>query len=617
VFPAWPINPATVTLDADSRQVWVPIPHTPELDASGRSHVFGVVARLAPGVEQGEAVERLDRAAGDAAGDAHRAVIQPLREQFVSGARAPLLALAGASLCVLLVACINLAALCGSAFESRRGELAVRLAIGASVGRVVRQLVIEAAVFAAAGAIGGLALARVAFAGLPSLLPPSIPLLTAPALDPGLAAFAAMVAALASAVLAGWPIARIVSASPSPRGTVPSSRSAVHRVLVAAQVAITVALVTAAGLLGQSLRTIERRDTGFSLARTLVADIGLPAAQSDPQAIAAAEARVLDAVARRPGVRAVAAAYDHPLEANWSETLTLVGDSTAPDQRQDVELRIVSPGYFEALDVELVDGRTPTVRDTLDSSGVAVVNEALARAIGGTVLGRRLRSAAPRFTFGAAAAAEFEIVGVVGNERFHGLEQPTRPAYYLSTRQFPQTALSLLVRTAGDPLAAADDVRAAIRDADPSATVARPTSLDRILAGQLAQRRVTTDVIGSFASAALVLAALGMYGLLAVLVGSRTREIGIRLAVGASPASMARHVFGLAVRDAAAGVVIGCGLALAAGSLLQGLLVDVSARDPMTLAAVAGVLLAVAVAASLVPAIRAARVDPVDALRAE
>jgi predicted permease len=363
---------------------------------------------------------------------------------------------------------------------------------------------------------------------------------------------------------------------------------------------------------------VRHRDTGFAIDDVLVAAVGLPAAATpDPAAIALAERALVDAVAARPRVRAVAAAYDHPLEANWSESLTIVGDAAAPDQRRQVELRIVSPGYVEALDVQLLDGRTFTERDTLQSPGVALVNEAFAGDAGGRVLGRRLLSAPPRFTYGTAAAAEFEIVGIVGNERFRGLEQPSLPAYYLSTRQFPQTAFSLLVRTDRPPLDAAADVRAAVRSANGAATFTHATSLDRILADQLAERRVTTGVIGAFASAALVLAALGMYGLLAVLVGGRTREIGVRLAIGAPPAAVARQVVRESLGNAVAGIAIGSVLALAAGSLLQSLLVGVSARDPATLATVAGLLVAVAAAAAFLPARRAARIDPVTALRAE
>jgi putative ABC transport system permease protein len=617
-FPAWPVNPAIVTLDPESRQLWVPISRTPELDGSARSHVFGVVARLAPGVDVRDATDRLNRTSDATAPDPHRARIEPLREQFVATARAPLLALAGAALAVLLVACTNLAALYVSAFESRRGELAVRAAIGAGVARLVRQMALEAWLFTSAGAMSGLLIARVALRMVPRLLPPSIPFLTRPSVDLPVAAFAIVLAFVASAILTGWPIVRLITAAPSPRGAVAPPRSLVYRALVVTQLAITVALVAAAGLLAQSLQVVLRQDPGFALDRVLVADIGLPASPSPAAAtIALAERQILESVASRPNVRAVAAAYDHPLEANWSEGLTILGDATADDQRREVELRIVSPGYFEALDVDVLDGRTLTERDVLDAPGVAVVNESLAREIGGRVLGRRLRSGPPRFLYGPAAAAEFEIVGIVRNERFRGLEQPTQPAYYLSTRQFPQTSFSLLVRTQGDPLAAAADVRSAVRAADAATTFTHPTSLERILAGQLAQRRVTTDVIGGFAAAALSLAALGMYGLVAMLAGGRTREIGVRLAIGATPASVARHVVGESLGNAVAGIATGCLIALAAGTLIQSLLVDVSAHDPATLGLVAAVLLVVAVVAALVPAIRAARIDPVAALRAE
>jgi predicted permease len=344
----------------------------------------------------------------------------------------------------------------------------------------------------------------------------------------------------------------------------------------------------------------------------------LPASQTpNPAAIATAETALLNEVASRPGVRAAATAYDHPLEANWSENLTIVGDSTAEEQRQQVELRIVSPGYFEALDVELLDGRTLNQRDTLGAPGVAIVNEAFARAVGGRVLGRRLRSSPPRFTYGAVAPAEFEVVGVVRNERFRGLERPAQPAYYLSTRQFPQTAVSLLVRSEGDPLAIATDVRSAVRAANAATTFSGATSLDRILADQLAQRRLTTEVIGGFAMAALALAALGMYGVLTMLVGSRTREIGVRLAVGASPSSIAQNVVGDALRSAAAGIASGCVLAMASGSMLKSQLVGVTPGDPVTLGVVAGILVTVAAFAAVIPARRAARIDPLEALRAE
>lgn len=618
MFPAWPVNPAVVTLDPDSVRLWVPIQRTPQLDQTARAHVFGVLARLSPGTGESQFLDRLSRTSSPDALDPHGARLVPLREQFVADARTPLLALAGAALAILLIAGANLAALYVSAFETRRGELALRAAIGAGTPRLVRQLAIEAFVLAAVGAIGALLVARAALSVLPSMLPASIPFLTAPQVDTTVALFGIALAIAASVMLTGWPILRLITSAPSPRGMVARPRPVVYRVLVISQVAITVALVSTAALLVQSLQTVERREPGFAVDRVLVADVGLPfTATASADAITRLEQRVLAAIAARPGVRAVAVAYDHPLEANWSESPTLAGDTTAEDQRQQLELRIVSPGYFEALDVDVLDGRSFTERDTFDSRGVAVVNEAFVLAGRGRVVGRRLLTGTPRGFFGERAANDFEIIGVVENERVRGLEQPALPAFYLSTRQFPQTGVVLLARTAGDPLAIAADVRTALRESDSAITFDRPTSLDAILSEQLVPRRVTTDVIGGFAMVALGLAALGIYGLLVVVLGSRTREIGLRLAIGASPAGVARRVIADSVRNAAIGIALGCVLALMAGRLVQSLLVGVSARDPVTLAVVVSTLLLVSVAAALLPARRAARIDPVDALRAE
>jgi predicted permease len=592
VFPAWPVNPAVVTLDAESRQLWVPIARTPQLDQSNRAHVFGVVARLARGVTALQAQDELTRLTNPTAPDPHGAHVTPLREQFVRDARTPLLTLATAALAVLLIACANLAALYVSAFEARRGELALRAAIGAGLGRLVRQLTVEALLLALCGGIAGTLLARSALTTLPSLLPPSIPFLTTPELDLQVAAFAMALSLLATIVLTAWPVARVILTAPAPRDVSAGPRGLVYRTLVVAQIAVTVALSVAAGLLAQSLQSVNRRDPGFAIDRVFVADVGLPPVSPlSARQVAAAEQRVLAGLASLPGVRAVAAAYDHPLEANWSETFTVIGNVTAPDQGQPGELRIVSPGYVEALDVELVDGRSLTERDDLDAPGAVLINEALAREIGGRALGRRIRSGTPRFLYGNAAPNEFEIVGIVRNERSRGLEQPASPALYMSTRQFPQQTFALIARTAGEPSAIAADVRSAVRAIDPAITLSRPASVEALLAEQLVARRVTTEVISGFAIAALALAALGMYGLLAMLVAGRTREIGVRVALGASPGVVARTIVGDSLRNTAAGLAIGALLALAAGRLIESLLVGVSGHDPTTLAVVSAALL--------------------------
>ncbi len=618
VLPGWPVNPATVTIEPDGRQFWVPIPRTPELDQSGRAHVFGVVGRLSAGVSATQARDRL--AATDRGGaDTHGTQLAPLREQFVRDARPPLLALAGATLAILLIACANLASLHVTSFEARRSEFAVRAAIGASAGRLIRQVALEALLTTMLGAVLGLALARVALRIVPGVLPSALPFLTVPGLDASVVASALVFAACAALIMTAWPIHRLRSAAPVPRGAAQAARPAVYRGLVVSQVAATVALVVVAALLSQSLSAVRGRETGLRVDGVFVADLGLPSAQPvEAGRIAALEESVLASVLEVQGIRAATLAYDHPFEANWSEAPTLVGDVTRAEDRRDAELRIVSPGYFAALGVDVIDGRALVTTDRLGAPGAAVINEAFARELGGRALGRRIRTGTPQAIAGPTAPAEFEIVGVVRNERFRGLEQPSQPALYLSTRQFPQTDLSILARTsAGDALDLAPQVRAAVRTVDRAITFDQPTTLDRILAEQLVARRMTTGVIGALAGAALGLAALGLYGLLTVLVVARRRDIGVRLALGASPQRVARDVLGESLRNALGGAALGLLLALVAGRLVSGLLVDVTAADPWTLATVAATLIAVAALAAIGPAWRAASVNPMGILRAD
>jgi putative ABC transport system permease protein len=518
------------------------------------------------------------------------------------------------------VACANLAALQVSAMEGRRAELGIRTALGAGRLRIARQLAIESLLLSAAGGLAGAILARVALDELPRLLPPTIPFLTSPALDLRVAAFGAVIALVAGVILGGWPVIRSMASAPSPRGTAFGSRGAVYRTLVIVQISLATALVIAASLLAQSLATVTRQDPGFLIDRVLVADVSFPGSSyNTPSAVDVTERRLLQSLESLPGVRAAATAYDHPLAANWTDLFMLRGTSAGQEDRQwNTQLRIVSPSYFGTMGVEIVDGRSFTDRDDLTAPGALIVNEAFVRsALGEVRIGRQIRSGTPAFAWGTAVPADFTIVGVVENERFRGLEEPSQPAVYISTRQFPQRSVVALLRTAGDPLAFAADLRAAVRSVDPTAPVSGVTSLAGILAEQLVTRRATTDVIGGLAGGALVLAALGLYGLLAMIVSTRTREIGVRLALGALPATIARQVVGDSLRNALTGISIGIVFALLGGRLLRGLLVGITATDATTIAAVSLTFVVVATLAALIPALRAAHVDPAQALRGD
>ena len=621
-FPAWPVNPAQVTLDGESRRLWVPILRTPALVTGARAHVFGVLGRLKRGATMSSAQADLSQLADSSDPDAHRAVLRPFRDQFVRDARMPLVALIGAALAVLLVACTNLAALQGSSIESRRSELSVRSALGAGRLRLARQFATEATILTGCGAVLALTVSQFVLLRVPEMLPPSVPLLTQPSVNVEITLLVLVMTLCAAVTLAAWPFAHArTAASPAPRGSTPLARSPIFRALVVGQVALAMALVAVAALLQQSLDTVRAQDAGFEIDRVLVGNVTLAGpAYRDPAHMVAGERRLLAELEKLRGATAVAFAYDHPLEANWTDSFVLSGSSPAGDDvKGSAELRIVSPGYFDTMGVQVVDGRALNERDDLAAAGAVVVNESFARqVVDGPVLNRIIRSGSPRLAWNdQRIPAEFRIVGVVEDERFKGLEQPSAPAVYMSTRQFPQGQLVMLVRTLGRPEALAQGARETVRRFDPVVPVGTLQPLTSILADQLVARRATTHVIDGFAAAGLALAALGLYGLLALLVTGRMRETGIRLALGSSPAAEASRVFRVCLVSTILGVVCGLGLALLAGRLVQGLLVGVSARDVATLAFVSLTMVAVAVIAASLPAWRASRVDPASVLRGD
>ena len=619
ITPGWPSNPAHVAIERELREFWQPIARTPEFDANVRSHVFGVVGRLRPGVMAAQADAELLSLPADDESEPHRGITTPFREQFVRDARMPLLVLFGAALSVLLVACANLAALQVSLVERRRSELAMRLALGAGRLRLAGLLGMDALVPALAGLGLGIWASRAALAAIPQQLPGSMPFVTAPALDSTVVAFASLVAGAATIALSIWPVTRLRFVSPGPRGTSLAGRTSVYRWLVATQVATGVALALPAALLGQSLASLRARDPGFVVENVVVADVAVPAARSaDLRRTSAFEREISSGVAAIPGTRGVAFAYDHPLESNWTQVIGLQGENLATtDAEAQVHLRIVSPSYFETVSVDIVHGRPFEDREDGQAPGAVVVNEAFAAAHGDRVLGLHVRTGAAAYEWGTGVPAEYTIVGVAENERFRGLEASGAPALYISTRQFPLKSAVVMVRSVDASPARLPAIREAIRRAEPDATMGRIVALETVLSEQMVTRRVTVDVIGGFALAAVALAALGLYGLMAVTVAAGRREMGVRLALGASPADVARAVVAQSLRHAALGVAVGCMMAIAAGRFVQHLLVDVSAYDPRTLSMIAAVMLLTAVAAAAVPAIRAARIDPVSTLRSD
>lgn len=633
------VMPATFHFPNRDTEYWTPLVLEPG-DYEDRANVFlRVVARLAAGAtidgaraELNVIAGRLERAYPEANARTGATVIG-LRDEVGGQSRLMVLALAGASFCLLLIACTNLANLLLARSLQRRRELSVRAAMGAGPERLVRQQLTESLLVAGVGGVLGVALAIAAVPLLARLVPTSLPVAEVPGVDLRLLALAAMVTLATSVGVGIVPairVARTTSLDALREGArVGHGRQAerVRSALVVGQVAASVMLLVAAGLLVHALSRVRQVDPGFRADGVLTMRTALPV----PAYLPAARreqflASVLDGVRALPAVTQAAYISYLPMVMRggvWPVTPEGTGDD--PAESRTVSLRLVTPGFFETLGIPLRAGRDVRAGDALDPSAplvegrplptAAVVSESFARDYlpGLDPLGRRFR----------IAFYDATIVGVAGDIRVRGLERESEPQVYLPTAAVPDGALQfyapkdLVLHTTGSTDALVPAVRAIVGRADPKQPISDVRTLADVMEAETAPRRAQVRVLVAFAGVALLLAAVGIHGLLAYLVSSRTREIGVRVALGAGPSSIVRLVLGRAVVLAAAGVVVGGAGAWAAGQALQALLAGVSPADPPSFAAAAGLAFAMALAGSAWPAARALRVDPVVATRAE
>ncbi|MEO8452872.1 MAG: ABC transporter permease, partial [Gemmatimonadota bacterium] len=533
--------------------------------------------------------------------------------------RPALLLVAVAMAVVLLIACVNVANLLLTRGASRSRELALRSALGATRGRVARQLLTESVVLAGLGVGLGLILARWALEGLLAAAPANLDRMTAVRMDGTALLFAAVVGALTAVLVGAYP-ALALSSSPatglggeSTRGATAGRGShTVRRVLVMAEVALSLIMVIAATLLIRSYRAVEQVDGGFDTANTLTFLVML----SDQKYASAPVQRqfyrtAITRLEQIPGVVGAAAINVPPLSGLGNTgTVTPEGAATGPGSAwPDAAFRSVSQSYFSVAGVRLLSGRLFTAGDTAGAPNVIVLGRRLVARLfpDGRPIGRRVS------VWGQAR----EVVGVVHDVREYGFDAEAPFAVFVPVEQEAFDIGGMVVRTKGDPALATDAIRQAVASIDPDLATLSMRSLRETLESSLAQRRFTMRLLATFAAVALLLAAIGLYGVLSHLVSERNREIGIRMALGATEAT----VVGAIVRDglklAGAGVVVGLIGAAASGRLLKGLLFGVTSMDPVTYVAVPLVLLGVAVAATLLPARRAARVDPVEVLRKE
>jgi predicted permease len=584
-----------------------------------------VVARLRRGISLAEARAELRVVAGRLEreypkANAHTRVnLRRLRDEVSPQARLLLAALVGASLCLLLLACANLASLLLARGLARRHELALRAALGAGRDRLARQLMTESLLLAVVGGAVGVLLAAGAAPLLSRLVPVSLPLGEPSRLDGRMLAFAALLTGLSGVGFGLLPALRAGAGGglrlrPGTRGT-PGGRERARSVLIVAEVAAAVALVIASGLLGRALWRVEAADPGFDTRGVLTLQTPLPGGRyNETDRRARLYERVVGDLRARPGVEGAAYISFLPMTMRGGIWPVVVpGADADPERSYTASLRFVTPGFFDALGIPRRRGRDVAPSDTLETPLVAVVSESFAKRYwpGQDPLGRVFR-----FAF-----AERQVVGVVGDVRVRGLERASEPQVYLPYKQVEDGALpfyepkDLVVRSTSAPEALLPAVRKIVRAADPELPIDRVRTLEEVVAEDTAPRRTQLRVLVGFAAVALLLAGLGIHGLLAYDVSQRIPEIGVRMALGALPARILRMVLGSGLALAAGGIALGLVVAYAAGTAMPGLLAGVKPTDLVTYGAGVAVALATALSGGLVPALRALRVDPATTLR--
>ena len=616
------VMPAAVRLPAEA-ELWVPL----TIDAARRdsrgNHFLRVVGRLRPGTDLSSAAQQMGTIAARIAA-AHPdqqtgrgARLVPLHEQLVQGARPALRVFMGAVGLVLLICCFNVSNLLLARAAARQRETAVRVALGAGTLGLARQFVVEGLLLAGLGGVGGV---LVAWGGLRFLLGAIgslVPRAHEVQLD-SRALLVALAAVTASGLAFGLaPLRRALRGDVNEalkQGARGSASATGSGLLVAGQVAITTVLLVGAGLLLRSVAGLLDVDSGVRTDGVTTARLTLPTARHrDPAAVGAFHARLRERVASLPGVEAAGVISLLPLQASGFNGAAVPEGRTYPRGQEPLaEYRIVTPGYFEALGIPVLRGRGLTDADLGADAPIALVNETLAGAFwpGEDPIGRRL-------TIGGDTP--LSVVGVVRDVRQVALALDTRAEVYLPAQpgwvgNFRSASLVVRAREGVDVSRA---LRGAVEAIDPELPLYDVKTMAEVVAGSIADRRLNLALVGGFAAVALLLAALGVYGVISYTVAQSTREIGIRMSLGAQRRDVFRLVVGQGALLAGVGLAAGLAGALALTRLMASLLFTVGARDPLTFAAAPLLLLLVALAACAVPALRATRVQPVTALRAD
>jgi putative ABC transport system permease protein len=622
-------------------EMWAPAGYSaapfPSPPPRGAYMLRGAIGRLKPGLTLEQAQHRLDAFAAQMreqyptdypSRGGWTPKLIPLQQDLVGSVRATLLMILGAVGIVLLIACANIAGLLLARASARQRELAVRRALGSGRIRLARLLLTESLVLSICGGALGLLLAVWGVDLLLSLAPTGLPRMSEIAISGRVVGFT-FAAALVTGVVFGLAPALqfsnpdVLSALKDGRSPAARSRRAVRASLVVAEFALAMVLLVGAALLLRSFWRVQHVETGFDGRNVLTARLWLPQPNNpksgkyyEHPARLALFTDVLRRVRMLPGVESAAAAQSLPLDGLRGGT-TITVDGRDPEMSAElptVQVNLVSADYFQLMGIRLLRGRTFSGVDDPKGAPVLIVNEQLARHYFGNTdpLGKRMHFGGPQRT-----DPWMTVVGVVADVLTDRLEQAPRPMLYRPLTQASSLSMAIAVRTTGDPKRLTEALVRAVREADPDQPTHSVRTMEEVQATATASRRFSIQLLGGFACLALLLAAIGIYGVMAYLVNQRTREIGIRMALGARPGSVVRLVVSYAVRLAAGGVVLGI---LGAGlltRLISGMLFDVSPTDPWTFAIMTLMLLATALVATFTPARRAARVDPMVALRAD
>jgi predicted permease len=625
------VSPTVDVLSADA-SIWVPLAFTPEERADSRKGYLDVFARLAPGVslqqaqsEMNAIAKRLETELEENRGSGVR--IASLTEVFVGAYKSRLLILLGSVAFVLLIACVNVANLLLARGAARGKEISIRAALGAGRARVLRQLLTESMVLAGVGGAIGLVFAFWGVRALKAVAPSEVPRLGEAGLDLVTVAFALGATVLSSIVFGIVPAFRTARSDlqgalrEGGRGSSLVARDRVRQLLVAAEVALSLMLLVGAGLLIRSAILLQGVEPGFETRRLFTAWLALPPSQYESvESVRRAYDRVLMEVRGVPGVQSAAGITVIPMTGLSAQgSFTPEGRAEDPANAVSFNFRIATPGVFKTLGIPVKQGRDFDDRDVATAPCVIIVNDAGAKktwpnenAIGKRIPGRDV----------AGERTMCSVIGVVGDAHDDGLRADVRPQIYFAGAQAPasfwnamQRSMFIIARTSGDPRAMTKLLQAAVGRVDPTLPMFDIRSMEERISESLATGRFNTMLLTTLGAIGLLLAAVGIYGVVAYFVTQRTGEIGLRMALGATPGRVLGLVVGQGMRPVLFGIVAGIGLAVIASRLLASLVFGIGTTDPVTFVAVPAVLCAVAFAASVLPARRAIRVEPTKALQ--